>query len=53
MIKMMNTNTKAKRYTDDSKWIESEECTTLSNKRMNKSRNITPTGKNKLTKSEM
>ena len=36
MIKMLNTNTKAKRYTGDSKWIESEEFTALSHKRMKK-----------------
>ena len=52
MIRMVNVNTKTKRYTNESKWTDSEEFTTFSHKRMNKGRNVTPNCI-KLTKREM
>ena len=42
MIKMINVNTKPKTYTNESKWIDSEEFTTFSDKRMNKGRKVSP-----------
>ena len=43
-IKMVNVghDKKAKRYTNETQWLDNKEFTTLSQKRMNKGRNVTP-----------
>ena len=43
-IKMVNVDhdKKAKRYTNESQWLDNKEFTTLSQKRMKKGRNETP-----------
>ena len=43
-IKMVNVghDKKAKRYSNETQWLDNKEFTTLSQKRMNKGRNVTP-----------
>ena len=51
-IKMVNVghDKKAKRYSNETQWLDNKEFTTLSQKRMNKGRNVTPNLSNQLKK---